>query len=178
MAKGADSALNIRWIGAVIIFIACSGLGFMLSNNLRREATALCQLIRALEYMICQLEYSAPVLPKLCMLSGKHVTGCVAAVMRELGHQMEQQISPDTGSCMEAALLRVNGVPESCREMLLLLGSTLGRFDLHGQVKELERLKLQTEALWKELEREKPQRQRTYQTLGVCAGAALVILFI
>ena len=150
----------------------------MLSNNLRRELNALYQLNRTLEYMICQLEYSAPVLPKLCLLCSRHTTGCVAEVMRELGHQMEQQISPNAGSCMEAALLRVKNIPDTCAEYLLLLGNTLGQFDLHGQVKELESLKNQTLAAWKRLEKEKPQRQRTYQTLGFCAGAALVILFI
>ena len=58
------------------------------------------------------------------------------------------------------------------------LGESLGRFDLPGQLKGLEAVRRKCLMELEALGRNRTERLRCYQTLGLCAGAALVILFI
>ena len=85
---------------------------------------------------------------------------------------------PDAASCMTAALKRSHELPRRIRGIMKQLGHTLGRFDLPGQKQGLEEVKeacrMELEALGKNRE----TRLRSYGTLGLCAGAALAILFL
>jgi hypothetical protein len=54
----------------------------------------------------------------------------------------------------------------------------LGRFDLAGQVQGLQSVKKQAEFELGRLQQNQDVRIRGYQTLGFCAGAALVVMFL
>ena len=56
------------------------------------------------------------------------------------------------------------------------LGSSLGRFDLSGQLKGLQSVRGECLRELESLEKNQPERLKSYQTLGMCAGAALVII--
>ena len=58
------------------------------------------------------------------------------------------------------------------------LGASLGRFDLQGQLQGIESVRAQCRKDLAELEDNRDQRLRSYQTLGLCAGCALAILFL
>ena len=58
------------------------------------------------------------------------------------------------------------------------LGKSLGRFDLNGQLQGIEQVRAHCRRELSSLENGRDQRIRGYQTLGVCAGAALAILFV
>ena len=66
----------------------------------------------------------------------------------------------------------------SLRRPLRLLGQTLGRFDLPGQLKGIKAVQESCRRELARLERNRDARLRSYQTLGLCAGAALVILLV
>ena len=55
---------------------------------------------------------------------------------------------------------------------------SLGKFDLQGQIRGLEGLRGECRRELKMLEAGRASRLREYKTLGLCAGAALAILFI
>jgi hypothetical protein len=58
------------------------------------------------------------------------------------------------------------------------LGQSLGRFDLPGQLRGLERAIRETELVLRTVREGAPERRRSWQTLGLCVGAALAILLI
>ena len=62
--------------------------------------------------------------------------------------------------------------------LLLQLGHSLGRFDLSGQLSELTALREQCDEEIRELRLDRSERLKSYRVLGLCAGAALVILLI
>ena len=62
--------------------------------------------------------------------------------------------------------------------MLLLLGRSLGRFDLSGQLKGLTSLRERCSREMQELHLDRDNRLRSYRVLGLCAGGALVILLV
>ena len=69
-------------------------------------------------------------------------------------------------------------MPEAAKRNLLLLGKTLGRFDLTGQLSGIESVIQLCRRDLDGLLSNQDVRLRSYRTLGICAGIALVILFI
>lgn len=170
--------MNYKWIGAILIIVGCGGFGFSLAAAQLREEKTLRSLINALDYMACELQYRLTPLPDLCRQTGGDIRGIVGEVFRNLADELEAQVSPDVESCMFAALSHASDLPVKTREAFVLLGQTLGRFDLAGQLKGLEAVRTTCRNRLEALTTNKEPRIRSYQTLGLCAGTALAILFI
>lgn len=170
--------MSYKWLGAIMIMTACGGFGFSIAAAQRREEGNLRQLISALDYMECELQYRLTPLPDLCRQAGQETKGCVGQVLRNLSQELECQVAPDVDSCMKAALMTAKDVPDKTREALQLLGRSLGRFDLAGQLNGLESVRSSCRRELDALLNNRDVRLRSYQTLGICAGAALAILFL
>ena len=170
--------MSIKLIGAVLVIAACGGFGLSLVISHRRAEETLRQLISALDYMECELQYRLTPLPDLCRQTAEASNGWVRAVFNSLAQELENQISPEVKTCMNAALCRVRELPAQVRKAMQELGQTLGRFDLPGQLRGLEGIRRTCRRELDELAKNRDVRLRSYQTLGLCAGAALAILFI
>lgn len=170
--------MDIKWIGAFLIVAGCGGFGFSLAAAHRREAALLRGLQRALQYMQNELKYRLTPLPELCAQAGAEAGGQLKLVFTDLSRAMERQLSPDAASCMMEAIRKSKeSLPPSMRRLLGQLGRSLGRFDLEGQLRGLAALEKACGEVLDRLEENKDLRLRNYQTLGLCAGAALAILF-
>ena len=161
-----------------MIIAGCGGLGFLLAWNYNRELVSLRQLIRALQYMESELEYKLTPLAELCTNTAAELVGNVKAVYQAFAQELENQIAPDAAFCMNAALQNIPDIPRKTAEYLESLGQCLGKFDLEGQLRGLEAVRNDCAATVAQMESMRPQRVRNYQTLGLCAGAALAILFL
>lgn len=170
--------MSYKWIGAVLIIVSCGGFGFSIAAMQLREERSLRQLISALDYMECELQYRLTPLPDLCRETGSEASGCIREVFLTLARELESQVAPDVFSCMSAALSGMQHIPSSTLDALTQLGQTLGRFDLPGQLKGLESVRSACRLRLSELTANKEPRLRSYQTLGLCAGTALAILFL
>lgn len=169
--------MTYKWIGAVLVIVGCGGVGFSIAAAHRREEKLLRQLIQVLQYMECELQYRLTPLPELCRQAGKEVNGILRDVFLNLARELDWQTSPDVCSCMAEAVKKSRDLPISLRRLLLQLGHTLGRFDLTGQLQGLQGIRVSCEDALKDLNKDRDNRLRSYQTLGLCAGAALAILF-
>lgn len=161
-----------------MIIASCTLVGYSMAANFQREERTLQQLIGALDYMACELQYRLTPLPDLCRQAGKEKSGCVSEVLTELAIQLESGIQPDAESCMQRALGVVSNIPDKTREAFSNLGCSLGRFDMEGQLKGLESVRSFCRGEAEALVQGRDNRMRSYQTLGICAGAALAILFV
>lgn len=170
--------MTYKWIGAILVVVSCGGFGFSLAACYRREERFLEQMVSLVDFMICQLQYQLTPLPELCRMAGKETKGVLRELLLRYGAEMEKQIAPDSYSCMVAALAGQENLPYGGRQICVDLGRSLGKFDLPGQLNGLENLKKQCQQKRKALENNRDVRLRGYQTLGLCAGAAVVILFI
>lgn len=167
-----------KWIGALLVIAGCGSMGYRIAANQRREEFTLRQLTATLDYVECELQYRLTSLPELCRQASVESTGILQKVFLSLAIELEDQISPDVESCMNAALSKYNDIPLRSRECLELLGRSLGRFDIEGQLKGLDAVRQECRLRLSSLTENKEARLRSYQTLGLCAGAAIVILFI
>lgn len=167
----------IRMIGAGMIFLGCGGFGFTMAASSRREEERLVRLVAGLEYMVCELSYRQTALPELCRGAAEVCGGQVGTFFLELAKELEQQLAPDVQVCVYEVLERLP-VSKELRRLLSEAGATLGRFDLPGQLRGLEAAVRSAELELRRVRDGAGQRRRSYQTLGLCAGAAVAILFL
>lgn len=169
--------MSYKWMGAILVIAGCGGFGFSIAAGCRREERLLRQLIQALQYMQWELQYRLTPLPELCRQTGKAASGVVRDIFLGLARELDWQASPDVSGCMSAALKRNRELPRNLKRLFLQLGHCLGRFDLQGQLLGLESVRAACEGELAVLNKNRDVRLRSYQTLGLCAGAALAILF-
>lgn len=170
--------MSYKWIGAILIIGSCTGFGVSLAVHQKREELLLRQLSRILDEMLWELPFQLTPLPDLIRHAVAKNTGLIGNIFRGMAAQLDRQVLPDALSCMEAELHDAVLAFPRLRKMLLLLGSSLGRFDLAGQLKGLSAVKEQCALELQELRTDREPRLRSYRVLGLCAGAALVILLI
>ena len=170
--------MSIKLIGAILIISGCGGFGFKISSAHVRQERTLRSLIGILDYMECELQYRLTPLPDLCRQAAGESDGILRTIFLTLTHELEDQISPDVERCMTATLSKIKNIPLYTLEALELLGRSLGRFDLEGQLKGLDAVRQECRRKLDELNTNRDVRLRSYQTLGLCAGAAIAILFI
>ena len=170
--------MNMKWIGAICVVLSCGGFGWYISSLHQKEERLIRQLLSALDYMECELQYRLTPLPDLCRQAAQQCGKDLETLLQRFAEELESQISPDVGCCMRCALETFKPIPLKTQELLQRLGNSLGRFDLDGQVKGLESLRGGCRKELKSLEQNRERNLRTYQTLGLCAGAALAIILI
>lgn len=168
----------LKGIGTICIVLGCGGFGFSMANAHRREEAGLRQLLQVLDLMESELQYRLTPLPELLGIVQRDTTGPIRQILRLLRRELEAQVSPDAKSCMEAALVEGPGLPDSISGALRCLGMSLGRFDLPGQLQGLHHTRQECSRALEQLCRNRDNRLRSYQTLGLCAGAALAILLL
>ena len=108
--------MSLKLIGAVLIIAGCGGVGFSMAAAHRREENALRQLIGALDYMGCELQYHLTPLPELCRCAATESGGCISKVLLNLASELESQIAPDAASCMNAAISKTPKLPPRVRK--------------------------------------------------------------
>ena len=167
--------MNVKLVGAIMVIVGCGGIGFKLAADLRQEIKALRDLIGILQFMECELNYRLTPLPQLCRISGGQ-GNFLKPLFECFADEMESQASVNISSCMEAAMHKNMGKAEKIRTYLEELGSSFGNFDLDGQLRDIESVRLKCIKRLDALEKDKDIQVRNYQTLGVCAGTALAIL--
>ena len=128
--------------------------------------------------MICQLHYRMSSLPALCRDASKLGNDPVFQVWSQFASELEQQVSPDVTVCMDAAIATIPALPDTVAGLLRATSTSLGCFDLQGQIQSLEEAVTTCRNKLEQLRGRREVQIRNYQTLGLCTGAALVILFI
>lgn len=170
--------MTLRWIGAAMVIGGCGGFGLTLAAEQRREIQMLRQLMAVLEEMEWELQYRLTPLCGLCRIGAKAAKGRLQKIFLDLAKQLEGRDQAYVSGCMNGLLVQQKKLPRSVRRLLTGLGNSLGRFDLTGQVQGLQTVKAGCARELEHLEKNRDTRLRSYQTLGLCAGAALAILLV
>lgn len=170
--------MNVRIIGAILVIAGCGGFGISVAAGYRREEEGLRQMLRMVKFMQWELKYRMTPLPELCRQAAGEGKGQLRDVMLGFAAELDKQKEPDVYSCMRTVLHRADGLPRRIRRLFSQLGRSLGRFDLDGQLESLEAVAAACREQLTQLQNSKIKNLRSYRTLGLCAGAALAILFL
>lgn len=166
-----------KWIGAALVFAGCSSVGFLMAAGYRREEKLLMQTKRFLEKLECELSCRVSTLPQLCHMA----FDCgdpIRSLYTKLEEELDRQVMPDVNSCMQAAIRKQPQLPASVRSIHEQLGMTLGQFDLQGQLQQIGAVRAICEDNLSRIRDHRDEKLKSYQTLGLCAGAALALLFL
>ena len=161
-----------------MIIVGCGAYGFALSSAYRRELKAMAQLLEFLDEMECELLYKGTPLPKIIHTIISNKKGIVFDVFNTLAAELEAQIQPNIAYCMDAALKKHPNTPPETRRFMEKFGKTLGQYSEEGQLLEIRALRQEAQHRQSRLEEDLESKTKTYKTLGVCAGAAIVVIFM
>lgn len=167
-----------KWIGAFCIFVSCMSVGFSVAYRQTRELKMLEQWIRIMDRAEKEICYHLRAVPDLFRMISYEENGPLGRLFLRAAIEMENQIQPNAGVCLNVALSDFEGLPKSVFELLILFGAELGRYDLESQLKGFAQIRSIAEEKRILTLQNHSKRIRGYQTLGLCAGAALVIMFI
>ena len=170
--------MMVRLIGAGMILFSCGSFGFLISKSAKNEIITLKNFILAMEYMECELQYRMTPLPELCRATASVTKGKINKLFQMLSRELESQISPNVSMCMASALCSCREFSPRVKQLLEELGKKLGIFDLEGQLSMLRSLRKEAQHALKLCQEGYEIRSRSYKTIAICAGAAIVILLI
>lgn len=170
--------MTYRWIGAVLITGSCAGFGFTLALHQLKETRLLSALGIILDDMLRELPYHLTPLPDLIRYSSQKAPSVICRVFTLFADNLDRQILPDVSSCMESALIDIDLPYTHLARILRLLGNSLGRFDLAGQIGSLNTVRQQCRQELLILRTDQETRIRSCRVLGLCAGISLVLLLI
>lgn len=169
---------SLKWIGAILVIASCSGCGFSIAAQEKLEEHYLRQIKRIILYMESQLAYQVTPLPKLVSKSAEEGSGVLKEIFSHFGETLSNQVYPDASSCLRASISIQKELPRRVQRVLRMLGASLGRFDLDGQLKGLQSVRNLCDQEIDGLRSNRDNRLRCYRTLGISAGVSLAILFI
>lgn len=170
--------MTIRWLGGILIIAASSFCGFSCAMHYRQEERNLRQLRCVIQKMECELSYQLSPLPELVEHGAASASGALRELLYRFASNLKQQHYPDAESCLRAALENRTDFSLRILELLNLLSSSLGRFDLAGQLKGFAELESMISMEQEQLANNRDNRLQSYRVLGICCGIALAILLI
>ena len=178
MGSRKDANEMIKILGAILTITGCCFFGMKTTINHKTEEKALRSLIEVLIIMECELRYRLTPLPELCRQASIDGYKCVKEVFRFFADELDNQISPNAEMCMYAALRKVKHIPDLTYQAMVQFGKSVGRFDISGQLDGLDYMKNECTRKLAQLTNNQEIKLRRCQTLWICAGAAIVILFV
>ena len=168
----------MKWMGAICVIVGCGGCGFAMAVQHLNRIRILKNFLAVLDHMECELQYRATALPQLCRQAGEQSSGILRQIFVSLADELDAQIAPNAYLCMASVLERQHSIDASFRNVLMEFSRNLGAFDIQGQLKGLANTRSQCRESLAALMDNKDSRLRSYQTLGLCVGAAVAILLV
>ena len=170
--------MGIKLFGAMLVMLSCGGFGFAMCLSHKRAEQELRQFIAALQWMSCELSVRCSPLPSLLRGASDVASGGVGAVFLQLACELEDSREADVSACLDHVLSRTEQLSSQVLDHMADFGTTLGCFDLPGQQQGMQRAIAHAQSTLNQYTENRSQRLRIYQTLGLCGGAALAILFL
>lgn len=165
-------------LGALLILTGCGGFGMMVCFSYKREEEMLRQMIHAMDFIQCELQFRMTPLPELCEQAGKSCKGRISPFWMHLSDELRKQEAADVSGCVEAAKKSSGTFPPRVDKAIEILSLSLGQFDAPGQLQALESARSHCRGELESMGFNRDNRLRSYQTLGICTGVALVILLV
>ena len=176
--EGGNGSVIPKLLGAILILAGCGGFGLSICVSYKREEEMLRQLAGALDYMQYELRFRMTPLADLTYRTSKACKGKVSQFFEGLSVELNRQSAPDVSSCIQAAMGTTGNWSDGVGKCLEVFAMSLGQFDVNGQLESIETARELCTNQLKAMEENQSVRLRSYQTLGLCAGAALVILLV
>jgi len=161
-----------RLLGAILLFLGATGAGLEGTRRLTARMRTLEDLLHALALMEGELGSRLTPMPELLTLLAKETSPTVRGFFARCGALLG---SKPFGTVWEESISTLH-IKNEERRALAALGPILGRYDGESQRQALRRCREELEVCLDQAKGDRERLGRLYTTLGVSAGALLVIL--
>lgn len=170
--------MTIRMLGAIVLCLGASGIGFSASRTVRRTVKTMQQLKLALEMMRCEISYTLTPIARICRIAASGSEGEVHILFERLAAVFSGTYPEQDGWAKELIAATLHSVPPEVAETMAELIASFGRFGVSEQLRLIDLTLEKVQAALAQLDTDKKQRCRCYETLGICAGLAIAVLVL
>jgi len=171
----------LKVVGAVMIFIACCGMGFGKSMEYRKRIRELLVLKKMLLMLRGEIKYARTPLSEAFSNIGNRqehaLGGFFVRVSKQMDHQQGETFLHIWESNLDNSLSK-SALTKEDKKQLKRLGNQLGYLDKEMQISTIEFQVEQLETLIKKLEEEQGKRSRVCNCMGVFAGLMLNLILL
>lgn len=168
----------IKALGAVLIAVGGAYLGFRAAADLRCRERALQQLEAGLGLLEQELELGGLSLESILRQLSQRTDGPAKVLFSSCVKGMETLDQERFSSLWRRLVGELPQVVPEGRQIVARLGEVLGQSDSGQQQREVAAVRRQLEQLSQQLERERHDRGRVYQAVGLSGGTVLAILLL
>ncbi|MGA9172427.1 MAG: stage III sporulation protein SpoIIIAB [Thermoactinomyces sp.] len=171
----------IKWVGAIFILIASTWTGFLLAGNLRERPRQIRELRSCLALLKTEINYGVRPLADALARIAQTVSGALSRILESGSKNLLSMDGESTYECLRRAIedeWRLTSLTKTEKEILLKLCHVLGNSSREDQLHHLELAATQLEVEETKARAEQERYEKMYKTMGILAGALLVILLI
>lgn len=168
-------AAAVRLLGALLVTLAGLGAGGEAARRMKRRGQSLEELAFALGLLAFELESFCRPLPELCCRLSGETKGAAGTLFAGLCRAMAADKNAGFSACWQEALAPL-GAAE--RELLLPLGSVLGRYGADEQRQALLLCRRRLEEMAAEARETYRRSGRVCVGLGAALGAGLSLMML
>lgn len=168
----------LRIIGAALVVVSCTGIGFRIARDFRRRPQQLRMLSQAIRLLESEIEYTVTPLPQALMRVGSRTDAPVSELFLDAAKRLKAgdvTVESAFSSAIDSVRLDL-ALKQADLEVLRDFGQTLGTSDRITQVQQIQVLLTQLDRLLAEARDSQKKNERMWQYLGVIAGLMIVIL--
>lgn len=170
---------GIRLLGAVLVVVSCTGMGFFLAGEWSERLRTMEQLRKMIFLLKGEIVYARSPLTESFERTGKKGGGEIGDLFMRVAERMErQQGEPFYEIWQEeiGKLPKTFCLSQEDRQSLIGLGEHLGYLDLEMQERTILLYLEQLDLTIDYLREHKQERSRLYTSLGIMGGIFLTIM--
>lgn len=169
----------LKFIGAICILLACTLFGFVQSRQYSRRPKQIRQLIALLQRMETEISYGFTHLPEALHKMSAQAAHPLNIMLTKMAEQMRPASGKSVHEVWGATIeenWHLTAMKQAEKDMIKQLGYTLGMSDREDQVKHLRLGIVQLQSEESQARDEEQRYEKMWKSLGVLAGAFVVIL--
>ncbi|MDN4074708.1 stage III sporulation protein SpoIIIAB [Fictibacillus terranigra] len=168
----------MNWLGAVLILVSTTWIGFELAKKVRERPKQLRQLKVGLQSLEAEIMYGLIPLDEAFLHLSSQLKGPVARFFLEVSNRLDESASSVLEAWEEslAGLSDASAFKKEEIEILRQFGATLGRHDRENQQRQIKLTLSHLERELAEANEAQVKYERMYKSLGILTGLLLIIL--
>lgn len=169
----------LKLIGAVLVLVSASMVGWQISGSYARRPLQIRALLVALQMLETEIVYGMTPLSRAFVKVGKRVDAVVGKLFLLAAEMLETERAQSAEEALHLAMERQwphTSLRKQEKEVLASLGLVLGSSDREDQEKHLRLAVTHLRGLEEEARLEQAKYEKMYKSLGFLGGLLVVIL--
>ncbi|WP_044640413.1 stage III sporulation protein SpoIIIAB [Risungbinella massiliensis] len=169
----------LKLIGSVLLVLAFSLAGFQYAKRYRERPEQIRQLRTAITFLETEIGYGVRTLPEALAQVSLRAPVPIRDLLERCSKSLLELDGRSTYECLQFAVKqrwKWTQMQSDEKEIFLDICKNLGQSDRNTQIQHLTLAKQNLEQIEQQAQEEQRQYEKMYRTLGILAGALLIIL--